>query len=310
VQPPLPLALPSALSAPPHWPRSLDLAALELLPAVPWYSTLAATWQPGEDGALARLRTFLGTRLKDYEQTRDLPAVSGTSSLSPHLHFGEIGPRQIWHALEPRQRESLFLRELVWREFGYHLLHHFPHTTAAPLREEFAHFPWRDDARALSRWQRGTTGIPMVDAGMRELWATGVMHNRVRMIVASFAVKNLLLPWQQGARWFWDTLVDADLASNTLNWQWAAGCGADAAPYFRIFNPVLQAQRYDPGGEYLRRWIPPLAGLPDPEVHKPWLAALPPPAYPAPMVDLKASRQAALDAYQTMRSGSLSAPAH
>jgi deoxyribodipyrimidine photo-lyase len=305
VNPPPALPVPQALRAPLHWPVSMGIDALALMPRVPWFASLAACWQPGESGADARLQNFLNTRFHNYEDARDLPAAAGTSGLSPHLHFGEIGPRQIWHTLGAQRRGSrpgaMFLRELVWREFGYHLLHHFPHTADAPLREEFAHFPWRQDLAGLSSWQTGETGIPMVDAGMRELWATGVMHNRVRMIAASFLVKNLLLPWQHGARWFWDTLVDADLASNTLNWQWVAGCGADAAPYFRIFNPVLQGQRFDPQGQYLRRWIAALANVPHKHVHAPWLAENRPQDYPLPMVDLPASRQAALDAYQSMR---------
>jgi deoxyribodipyrimidine photo-lyase len=296
-----PLPVPPLLGAPPRWPVSLAIADLDLMPRVPWYTTMAANSRPGEAGAAARLQDFLAARIDAYEGARDLPAAAGTSGLSPHLHFGEIGPRQLWHALGAQRRDSTFVRELVWREFGYHLLHHFPHTASAPLREEFNHFPWRQDLRGLSCWQSGQTGIPMVDAGMRELWATGLMHNRVRMIAASFLVKNLLLPWQEGARWFWDTLLDADLASNTLNWQWVAGCGADAAPYFRIFNPVLQGQRFDPRGEYLRRWIAPLATLPPKYLHSPWLAPQPPHDYPQPMVDLQRSREAALQAYRYMR---------
>jgi deoxyribodipyrimidine photo-lyase len=301
VNPPAPLAMARALPAPRAWPACVGIDALELMPPVRWYASMASTWRPGESGALARFKKFLSTRMADYERSRDLPAVAGTSGLSPHLHFGEISPRQIWHALGAQRVKSFFLRELVWREFAYHLLHHFPHTVNAPMRPEFTHFPWRQDLHGLSAWQSGHTGVPMVDAGMRELWATGVMHNRVRMIAASFLVKNLLLPWQEGARWFWDTLVDADLASNTLNWQWVAGCGVDAAPYFRIFNPVLQGQRFDARGEYIRRWIAPLAHAPEKQVHAPWLAGQPVPGYPQPVVDLKASREAALDAYQRMR---------
>jgi deoxyribodipyrimidine photo-lyase len=262
---------------------------------------MATTWRPGEEGAMTRLKKFVSARLSRYQRDRDLPAIAGTSGLSPHLHFGELGPRQVWHALKGERQRAAFLRQLIWREFAYHLLHHFPHTPTEPLREEFAHFPWQRQLQGLASWQRGETGIPMVDAGMRELWATGVMHNRVRMIAGSFLVKNLLLPWQEGARWFWDTLVDADLACNTLNWQWVAGCGADAAPYFRIFNPVLQGRRFDPAGEYVRRWISPLAGVADKQVHSPWLAEAAPKGYPAPRIDLNQSRQAALDAYQAMR---------
>ena len=301
VDPPAPEGIPRTLKAPKSWPVSLPLDALELTPKSRWYTRMATTWRPGEEGAMTRLKKFVSARLSRYQRARDLPAIAGTSGLSPHLHFGEIGPRQVWHALKGERQRGPFLRELIWREFGYHLLHHFPRTPTEPLREEFALFPWRRQLQGLASWQRGETGIPMVDAGMRELWATGVMHNRVRMIAGSFLVKNLLLSWQEGARWFWDTLVDADLASNTLNWQWVAGCGADAAPYFRIFNPVLQGRRFDPAGEYVRRWISPLASVDDKQVHSPWLAAAAPKGYPAPRIDLSESRQAALEAYQAMR---------
>lgn len=273
---------PRPIREPREWPPSVTLSSLDLMPSIPWYGTMAQVWTPGEDAALARLRGFIARRIGDYRSARDIPSVKGTSGLSPHLHFGEIGPRQIWHALGPRGRTSMFLSEVVWREFAHHLLHHFPQTPEEPLHEEFKEFPWRRNAKLLRAWQRGETGIPLVDAGMRELWATGWMHNRVRMVVASFLVKNLLIRWQDGARWFWDTLVDADLAANTLNWQWAAGCGADAAPYFRIFNPLTQAKRFDPDNLYIRKWVP----AED---------------YPQPIVDLKETREAALEAYVTMR---------
>jgi len=274
--------VPRKLHTPKSWPKSAALNSLGLMPKVQWYKTMAASWVPGERGANQNLTEFLRKSIDDYATARNLPAVRGTSRLSPHLHFGEIGPRQIWHALGPRGRNSVFLSEIIWREFAYHLLHHFPHTTTQPMHAEFAKFPWRRNARLLRAWQKGMTGIPMVDAGMRELWAEGWMHNRVRMVVASFLVKNLLITWQDGTRWFWDTLVDADLANNTLNWQWAAGCGADAAPYFRIFNPQTQAKRFDPQNVYIRKWIPQEG-------------------YPKPVVDLKETREAALDAYVTMR---------
>jgi deoxyribodipyrimidine photo-lyase len=281
VRPNLPLRAPARIAEPEHWPHSAPLESLALMPTIAWYTTMARTWQPGEEGARKRLARFLKQGLASYGTARDSPAQRGTSGLSPHLHFGEIGPRQIWHALGARGRASTFLHEIVWREFAYHLLFHFPNTVTEPLRSEFAHFPWRKNANYLRAWQRGRTGIPLVDAGMHELWATGVMHNRVRMVVGSLLVKNLLQPWQDGARWFWDTLVDADLANNTLNWQWVAGSGADAAPYFRVFNPLLQARRFDPDGEYVRRWAP--------EPH------------PRPIVDLAESRDLALEAYQAVR---------
>ena len=280
------LPIPRTLRAPERWPRTAELESFELLPRIKWYAGMAQAWRPGETGAHARLTRFLDGALTDYRAARDVPSVKGTSGLSPHLRFGEIGPRQIWQALGPGRRNTVFLNEIVWREFAYHLLHHFPHTPDEPLRAEFAHFPWRRNVKRLRSWQRGVTGVPLVDAGMRELWATGWMHNRVRMVVGSFLVKNLLLSWQDGARWFWDTLVDADLANNTLNWQWVAGCGADAAPYFRIFNPRTQAKRFDPESTYLRRWIPELGSGG---------------SYPPPIVDLGASREEALEAYAAMR---------
>ncbi len=272
------------------------------MPSIKWYSGMESHWHPGETGAHARLDRFLKNGLANYKSARDRPAIEATSGLSPHLHFGEIGPRQIWHALGAKGRASTFLHELIWREFAYHLLFHFPQTTTKPLRPEFAHFPWKKNARHLNAWKKGRTGVPMVDAGLRELWATGVMHNRVRMIAGSFLVKNLLQPWQEGARWFWDTLVDADLASNTLNWQWVAGSGADAAPYFRIFNPVTQGERFDPDGAYVRRWVPEAAGFPDAWIHGPWQKSKrnKTPG-PEPIVDLGVSREAALDAYADMR---------
>jgi len=289
------------------------LAALELLPRIRWDVALVEPWTIGEAGAQRRLEGFVAEDVEEYAALRDLPGADGVSRLSPHLHFGEISPRQAWHAVEAHaaaggrlgvsDRALNWLRQLAWREFAQHLLHHYPATPDAPLREEFAHFPWRDDAAALACWQRGATGYPIVDAGMRELWQTGWMHNRVRMIVASFLTKDLGLHWRAGARWFWDTLVDADLGNNTLGWQWTAGCGADAAPYFRVFNPVLQSAKFDPQGEYLRRWLPELARLPTTALHAPWQA---PPLvlaeagvrlgvdYPAPIVDHAKARTEAL----------------
>ncbi len=230
-----------------------DFQRLELLPRRDWADGFSAHWTPGEAGAAAKLAAF---EVEHYATDRDLPEREGTSRLSPHLHFGEISPRQIWWAIRDSRRPNPepYLRQLVWREFAHHLLYHFPHTPTDPLRSEFRAFPWVDNPAHLKAWQRGRTGYPIVDAGMNELWATGWMHNRVRMIVASFLVKDLRLPWQAGAAWFWDTLVDADLANNTLGWQWTAGCGADAAPYFRVFNPALQAAKFDPDGVYQKRW--------------------------------------------------------
>jgi deoxyribodipyrimidine photo-lyase len=236
---------------------SLKLEDLTLEPPVDWAEGLRSAWRPGEAGAQQRLRRFIDEGMTGYQVQREFPAIEGTSRLSPHLHFGEISPRQIWTECSmPRNAAAQpFLRQLGWREFAHHLLYHYPHTAAEPLRAKFAKFPWRKDPKSLRAWHRGRTGYPMVDAGMRELWATGWMHNRVRMIAGSFLVKDLLLPWMEGARWFWDTLVDADLANNTLGWQWVAGCGADAAPYFRIFNPAAQSRKFDSKQTYLRRWI-------------------------------------------------------
>lgn len=317
--PDAPQPAPAALAVPPRWPRSLTIADLQLEPPIDWAAGIRAAWQPGERGAAARLERFLDDGVARYAGDRNRPDRNGSSRLAPHLHFGEIGPRQVWHAVHTRAAldrtpglsggSEVYLREIGWREFAYHLLFHFPHTTNAPLRDEFARFPWRADAAALRAWQRGRTGYPIVDPGMRELWTTGWMHNRVRMIVASFLVKDLLLPWQAGAEWFWDTLVDADLANNTLGWQWTAGCGADAAPYFRIFNPVTQGQQFDPDGDYARRWVPELQHVPNTFVHQPWAA---PHAvlqdagvhlgrhYPAPMVDHRTARQRALAALATI----------
>ncbi|MHA6203711.1 cryptochrome/photolyase family protein [Dyella soli] len=292
---------------------SLPLEALGLLPAVRWDGGLHDSWRPGEQGAREQLEIFADDALADYAHARDLPARHGTSRLSPHLHFGEVSPRQIHRHLaeraaasDARRRPDLepYLRELGWREFAHHLLFHFPATPDANFHAGFDRFPWAAENSAwLERWQHGRTGLPLVDAGMRELRHTGWMHNRVRMVVASFLCKNLRQHWRHGARWFWDTLVDADLANNTLGWQWVAGSGADAAPYFRVFNPVSQAQAFDPDGRYLRRWLPELAEVPAAVLHEPWKdpACLRRSGYPAPMVDLLATRHAALEAYRAMR---------
>lgn len=318
--PPVPRQAPNRLRAPTKWPKTLPVSDLDLEPRVDWASGMRAAWAPGSRGAIDRLQRFLNEVLSGYAESRDRPDLTGTSRLSPHLHCGEIGPRQIWHTVRERVRGArragvargaeAYLRQLGWREFAHHLLVHFPHTTDHPLRSEFVAFPWRKDKRVLGNWQRGQTGYPVVDAAMRELWTTGWMHNRMRMIVASFLVKDLLLPWHEGAKWFWDTLVDADLANNTLGWQWVAGCGADAAPYFRIFNPVGQGERFDPHGTYVRQWVPELARLSDKWIHKPWEAprdVLREAAvhlgrtYPKPIVDHEVARQRALRALATMK---------
>lgn len=291
-----------------------------LLPTEPdWAEGLRAAWTPGEAGATEGLCGFLDGKIDGYAGQRDLPGVAGTSRLSPHLHFGEISPAQVWQAvrLVKERRDiggdgpTVFAKEIAWREFSYHLLHHFPELPVTAFRSEFNAFPWAGEARQLKAWQRGETGYPIVDAGMRELWTTGWMHNRVRMIVASFLIKHLMVPWQDGEAWFWDCLVDADLASNAAGWQWVAGSGADASPYFRIFNPVLQGEKFDPDGAYVRRWVPELARIPNKFIHAPWLAPDSVLAaggvqlgkhYPKPIVEHKAARTRALEAYAAMRS--------
>ena len=316
-EPPEPHAAPRRLSAAP--PRtggtSVAIESLGLLPTIDWAGTMRTTWTPGESAARRRLDGFLTRSLGGYGSDRDRPDHDGTSGLSPHLHFGEISPRRVWHAVREAVggtpaatitgSPEVYLRELGWREFASHLLYHFPHTTDTPLKAAYAKFPWARDPVGLRAWQRGRTGFPVVDAGMRQLWATGWMHNRVRMIVASFLVKDLRITWLEGARWFWDTLVDADLAANTLGWQWAAGCGADAAPYFRVFNPTSQGRKFDPAGAYVRRWVPELARLPTADIHEPTAADAADLAragltigrgYPEPIVDHAEARKAALAA--------------
>jgi len=309
---PAPSALPPVSSA----IRSDSIASLELLPRIRWDTGLTDAWQPGEAGAHLRLQAF-HERLANYAADRDVPAAAGTSGLSPHLHFGEITPAQVWRAVTQHAaggREAglvrgaeIFERELLWREFAHHVLHHFPHTAEAPLDPRFARFPWRRSKSLLHAWQRGQTGFPIVDAGMRELWRTGFMHNRVRMIVASFLAKHARHDWREGAKWFWDTLVDADLANNTLNWQWVAGCGADAAPYFRIFNPVLQSRKFDADGKYLAQWLPELESLAPRYRHAPWEAPASTLAeagvslgknYPRPVLELGEERAQALAAFR------------
>jgi deoxyribodipyrimidine photo-lyase len=276
-EPAEPVAAPRRLRGVEQALKSLEIESLGLLPTIDWAATMRETWTPGEVGAGAGLEAFLAEALSGYATGRDRPDRAGTSSLSPHLHFGEISPRRVWHDVraavggKPAAQittggAEAYLRELGWREFANHLLYHFPHTADAPLRADYARFPWVNDPVGLRAWQTGRTGFPIVDAGMRQLWATGWMHNRVRMIVASFLVKDLRVSWLEGARWFWDTLVDADLAANTLGWQWAAGCGADAAPYFRIFNPTSQQEKFDPDGGYVARWVGDDRGYPEPIV--------------------------------------------
>jgi len=319
-EPSEPLPKPGRWSSPKRWPRSLEIESLGLEPTRDWAAGFREVWTPGEPGAGEQLDQFRAGAFSDYSRGRNRPDIMGTSRLSPHLHFGEITPRQIWHALAGKSegkpnralaaQRTKFRAELGWREFAHHVLFHFPETTDRTLRDDFARFPWRRNSRAFKAWQRGLTGFPIVDAGMRELWTTGWMHNRVRMIVASFLTKDLLLSWCDGARWFWDTLVDADLANNTLGWQWTAGCGADAAPFFRIFNPVLQGQKFDPEGAYVREWVPELAALPLKFLQEPWKAPEEVLAmagvrlgdiYPRPIVTHADARDEALAAFRSLR---------
>ena len=307
-----PLAAPTNLNLYSYESGTLD--DLNLMPDIKWYEEMGQEWQPGEDSAQERLKAFMEEGLNGYKEGRNIPAGINVSRLSPHLHFGEISPNDAWYAAQKtmiaqscKKDGEHFMSELGWREFSNSLLYHFPDLPRKNLQAKFDAFPWANDDKALLAWQKGQTGYPIVDAGMRELWQTGYMHNRVRMIAGSFLVKNLLLHWHHGEEWFWDTLLDADLANNSASWQWIAGCGADAAPYFRIFNPVTQGQKFDPNGEYVRRFVPELSKIPDKFLHNPWEA----PdnvleyagitlgdTYPKPIVDLKASRERALNAFK------------
>ena len=316
--PPKPLPTPKKIPGPIVWPASEIIEDLGLTPVPDWAGGLRKAWQPGSTGGSRCLRNFLKTAFGNYATGRNLPAIEGTSRLSPYLHFGEISPRQIWHAVrqeaehdgKTQWKSSQYITELGWREFSNHLLYHFPHTDQKPLRPEFERFRWRKNPENLRAWQCGLTGYPIVDAGMRQLWKTGWMHNRVRMITASFLVKDLLISWQEGAKWFWDTLVDADLAQNSLGWQWTAGCGADAAPFFRIFNPEIQGEKFDPEGDYIRRWVPELRLVPRRWIHKPHRA----PTevlqkagvslgknYPEPIVSHIIAREVALETFARLK---------
>lgn len=300
--------------------KSDDLKDWDLRPTKPdWSEGMQKEWSPGEKGAQKRLEVFLENALFEYDDKRDRPDIKGTSMLSPHLRFGEISPRQCWHAvktyLEKEDCQSnkgaeTYLSEIGWREFSYHLLFNWPNLHNEAFRPEFSEFPWKGTKKQLKAWQKGKTGYPIVDAGMRQLWHIGWMHNRVRMIVGSFLVKHLLISWQDGESWFWDTLVDADPASNAAGWQWVAGSGADAAPYFRIFNPMLQSEKFDPKGDYIRKWVPELVDLSDKHIHMPWEADVSAleaagielgKTYPKPMVEHKQARQQALDSYERVK---------
>jgi deoxyribodipyrimidine photo-lyase len=282
-----------------------------LLPTKPdWSGTMNSFWDVSEDGAQARLKQFLADGLNRYADGRDRTDEDNTSRLSPYLHWGNISPHQVWHAARHAMEKSggrndangeKFLKEILWREFSYHLLHHNPTFPDKPFRAEFENFPWTDDPAFLKAWQKGKTGYPIVDAGLRELWATGIMHNRVRMIAASLLVKHMLVPWQRGEAWFWDTLVDADIGSNSAGWQWVAGSGADASPYFRIFNPIIQGAKFDPDGAYVKKWVPELRNVDAKHIHAPWEMDFPPKDYPAPVITHEKGREAALAAYKKLK---------
>jgi deoxyribodipyrimidine photo-lyase len=313
VPPRTPLAEPDRIIFSDNMTPSCTLEHLTLLPKIKWHKGIEQLWDSSEKGAEDTVVTFFEQGVINYKEGRNFPAKANTSRLSPYLHFGQISPNQIWYqSLNREQNEQLdtFQSELGWREFSYSLLYHFPQLPRRNLQSKFDHFPWQWGGEKLIAWQQGKTGYPIVDAGMRELWQTGFMHNRVRMVVGSFLVKNLLLHWQQGEDWFWDSLVDADLASNSASWQWIAGCGADAAPYFRVFNPITQGEKFDKTGEYTRRFVPELRELPDKYLFKPWQAPLEileqagvvlGDTYPEPIVDVKTSREHALAAFKTLK---------
>jgi deoxyribodipyrimidine photo-lyase len=310
-----------AIPAPAAWPDSLSLPALGLRPTTPdWAGGLRETWAQGETAAREALSGFIDERLVLYKAKRDFAAVEATSRLSPHLRFGEVSPRTVWSALShvadtasgatERQSAEKFLSELLWREFSHHILYHLPPLEQANVQDKFDAFPWHQSDDRLAAWEKGMTGYPIVDAGMRQLWQTGWMHNRVRMVVASFLTKDLLVDWRDGEAWFWNTLVDADPANNPASWQWVSGSGADAAPYFRVFNPVLQGRKFDPEGAYVRAFVPELAKLPAKYVHEPWTApgevledagVILGQTYPERIVDHAAARKRALEAYQQIK---------
>lgn len=322
-EPDTPIDAPKHIPSPGRFPQSDRLEDWALLPAKPdWASRFSAVWTPGEEAAREKLADFVEHGLEDYGRARDFPAVDGTSGLSPHLAFGELSPATVWHAAHlhagrrgsaPRSEGLVtFRKELAWRDFSYHLLYHHPKLASENLDRRFDAFEWRDDEARFQSWTRGQTGYPIVDAGMRQLWTQGTMHNRVRMIAASFLIKDLLIDWRRGEKWFRDTLVDADPASNSASWQWVAGCGADAAPFFRIFNPMLQGEKFDPEGDYVKTFVPELADMPRKFVHRPFEA---PQSvleaagvrlgsdYPAPIVDHRAARDRALDAFGRIKGG-------
>jgi deoxyribodipyrimidine photo-lyase len=307
-----PQVAPQKIPAPKRWPKSVDLDQLKLLPQIKWHKEMIDFWSIENLDTKKTIKNFIEETLSDYSKNRDIPSIRGTSLVSPFLVWGQISVKHFYHFLNQFPQSAPYQRQLIWREFAYHLLNHFPESTKEPMNFKFKNFPWEDKKqhRLLKAWQKGLTGYPLVDAGMRQLWQTGWMHNRVRMVVASFLTKDLFISWQTGARWFMDTLVDADLANNTMGWQWVAGCGVDAAPYFRIFNPITQSEKFDPEGAYIKKYVPELKNLPIEYIHAPWLA----PAdilekagvilgknYPLPLVNHSAARQKALALYHSLK---------
>lgn len=312
-----PLPIPPKMSIIYDVENHTKISDLNLLPHIKWYQVIEETWEIGEQAAQNKLQYFVDNNIVSYKENRNYPSKPNISRLSPHLHFGEISPNQIYYAAQlelekyPANSSDIdcFLSEIAWREFSYYLLYHFPELPVKNFQSKFDNFPWNSNSEVLDAWKRGMTGYPIIDAGMRQLWQTGFMHNRVRMIVASFLVKNLLIHWKEGAKWFWDCLVDADLASNSASWQWVAGSGADAAPYFRIFNPILQGEKFDPDGLYTRQFVPELSKLPNKYLFKPWESSseilkaagvVLDKTYPLPIIDLKNSRDIALSAYKAL----------
>jgi len=291
-----PLSRPKTITSPDSWPNVLSIEDLDLLPKIRWDSGFYPIWSPGEEGAREKVAQFIQRRAAEYSKNRNTPSVDGVSKMAAHLHFGEISIRELRSKLD-LSRHFAYYRQIIWKLFSQYVLFHFPHSQQSALKPKWDHFPYTFDQHRFNAWCKGKTGYPMVDAGMRELWTTGYMHNRTRMIVASFLTKHLGISWKHGEEWFWDTLVDADIANNVFGWQWTAGCGADASPYFRIFNPITQGSKFDPDAHYIRKWIPELEHCPKEHIFEPWKWTSSENHYPAPIVDHSEARSRALADY-------------